>query len=236
MCKDQGPVAHSPKCVYRHALLLAYLAYRGMVDHEQNPKAADMVGQIPAIFKESWTQDLSLDAAEKRFMKTPFGRLTPGQRSEASWLIERLSPLAWALQISELPPCFSQIKGAKVSASLGIFQPGTEERVKTAKLRSSDEIVMAAQTYAALYWRLAEHAKGSGPIDFYEKVKDPESEHLTVDGLEFIDRDLAINGTPLHSVSQAQLGITNAIVYQRYKAFRWLLGMEHGMPTVTLVH
>lgn len=106
MCKGEGPVAHSPKCVYRHALLLAYLAYRGMVDHEQNPKAADLVAQIPAIFKESWTQDLSLDAAEKRFMKTPFGKLTFGQRSEASWLIERLSPFGLGARNLRTPSIF----------------------------------------------------------------------------------------------------------------------------------
>lgn len=236
MCETEGPIAHSSQCVYRHALLLAYLAFRGMVDHEQNPRAAKMAGHIPTILQEDWTEGLTLDAAEQRFVNTPFGSLTPAQRSEASWLIERMAVLAWAIGLGDLPPFYRKIDGAKVSGGLGMFRTGVSERIDASILRDADEVLMGGRTYAMLYWRLSEHAEGTGPIDLYQKVKDPESEHLTVNGLELHDRDLAIDGVPIQLVPEVQLGLAGAIVFQRYKGFRWLLGLERPLSTVTAIN
>lgn len=235
MCKNQGPVAHSPQCIFRNALFLSYMAYRGMVDHEQNPNAAKTAGRISELFKEDWMELVNPDATELRFVNAPFGSLTAGQCAEASWLIERMAVLAWAVGACELPLFHSKINGAKVSKALGIFQPGTCERIEAAKLRSPDEIVMGAETYSALQWRLSERASNPVRIDFYEKVKDPESNHLTIEGLEFCDNDLAIGGVPLCAVPEKDLGFTFAIVYQRFKGFRWLLGYDRGESTVTAV-
>lgn len=212
------------------------MAFRGMVDHEQNPNAAKMAGRIPEIFNENWMELVVPDATELRFINAPFGSLLPAQRAEASWLIERMAVLAWAVGAAELPPFFRQINGAKVSKTLGIFQAEAKERVEAAHLRSPDEIVMGAETYAALQWRLSEHARNPGHVDLYQKVKDPESEHLTVEGLEFIEGDLAIEGVPLSTVQQEKLGLTFSIVYQRFKGFRWLLGYDRGESTVTAVN
>ncbi len=183
------------------------MAFRGMVDHEQNPNAAEMAARISGIMKEDWIERLVvLDAAEQRFVNAPFGSLTPGQRTEASWLIERMAVLAWAIGATELPPFFTKINGARVSKTMGIFQPGAKERAEASKLRNPDEIIMGAETYAALQWRLQEHVRKPGHVDFYAKVKDPDSEHLTVDGLEFHENDLAIDGVPLSTVAQEKLG------------------------------
>ena len=230
MCDPEGPIAHSAQCVYRNALFLSYMAYKAMVDGDSHPKAIEMVAKIPGIFQEDWMDDLTLDLAEQRFVNAPFGTLKQQQRAEASWLTERMAVLAWALGIAELPPFYHLVHAPKVSTTLGIFQPGAKERVAKAKLRHPDDVVMAAKTYSALYWRLSEHIKDPNPIDFYNRMLDPENHHLTVDGLQFHEGDLAINGVPLNQLPEEKLGLTCSIVFQRYKELRWLLGLNGVNP------
>src|SRR5580698_5691273 len=103
-----GPIAHSPQCIHRTALFLAYMAYRAMIDDDPSPQAAAMAAKIPAIMKQNWIDGLELDAAEERFINAPLGALIPQQRIEASWLIERMAVLAWAIGTAELPPFFTK--------------------------------------------------------------------------------------------------------------------------------
>jgi hypothetical protein len=212
------------------------MAYRGMIDGDQHPNAAKMAKRIPAIMKQNWIAGLTLDAAEQRFVSAPFGTLKQQERIETSWLIERMAVLAWAIGAAELPPFYLRVNGANVSSTLGMFQPGAEEKIENARLRDPEEILMGARTYAALTWRLTEYVRDSTPIDFYQKIKDPESHHLTVDGLEFCDSDLAVEGVPLRKVEDALLRLTCAIVYQRNRQFRWLLGFERGESVVPTVN
>jgi len=234
-CDPPGPIAHSAQCVHRTALFLSYMAYKGMVDGQDHPSAAERVNSIPAIFQQDWMGGLTLDAGEKRFVNAPFGTLQPYQREEASWLIEGMAVLAWAVQAAELPPFHRKVNGAKVSKALGIFQADAGERIEQATLRNPDEIVMGARTYAALLWRLNEFVKDRKPVEFMNRLSDPDG-HLIVDDLEFLDGDLAIEGLSLEKVPDEKLYVVGAIAYERNRRFRWLLGFERGVSTVTTVN
>ena len=234
-CDRDGPLAHSAQCVHRTALFLAYMAYKGMVDGTDHPKAAEMVNRIPTIFQQDWMDGLTLDAAEKRFVNAPFGTLKPYQRAEASWLIEGMAALAWALRLAELPPFYSMSKGAAVSKALGIFQADAGDRIEQATLRKPGEIIMGAHTYGAVMWRLNEYLKDQKPVEFAKKLTNTDG-HLVVDGLEFLDGDLAVEGRPLDKVPEEKLSQVGAIVFQRNRQFRWLLGFERGESTVTTVN
>ena len=211
------------------------MAFKGMVDGDGQPKSAERVNSIPAIFQQDWMDDLTLDAAEERFVNAPFGTLLPFQRTEASWLIERVAVLAWALDQATLPPLYEKVNGAKVSVTLGMFQADAKDRVERASLRNPDEIVMAANTYIALMWRLQDFHRDRQAIDFRKKLTEKEG-HLVVDGLEFEDGDLAIRGLPISKLSEDILGLTSTVVYQRFRQFRWLIGLERGESTVTAVN
>jgi Domain of unknown function (DUF4272) len=211
------------------------MAYKGMVDGNENRKAAEMVNSIPGIFQQDWMEGLTLDAGEQRFVNAPFGTLQPDQRAEASWLIEGMAMLAWAVDVTKLPPFYRMINGAEVSKALGIFQTDARERIEQATLRNPDEIIIGAHTYAALMWRLNEYQKERKPVAFSKKLSDADG-HPIVDGLEFMDGDLAIDGLSLDKIPDEKLGMVGAIAYQRNRQFRWLLGFERGESTVTTVN
>lgn len=234
-CDSDGPIAHSAQCVHRNALFLSYMAYKGMVDGDRRPKAKEMVNSIPAIFRQDWIDGLTLDAGEKRFVNAAFGTLQPFQRAEASWLIEGMAVLAWAVGVANLPPFYRKINGSEVSKALGIFQPDARERIEQATLRDSDEIVMGARTYNALMCRLNEYLKERKRVELCKKLSD-EKGHLIVDGLDFLDGDLAIEGLPLDKTPDEKLALVAAIAYQRNRQFRWLLGLERAVSAVSTVN
>lgn len=236
MCESGELVAHSAQCVYRHALFVSYLAYRGAVDGEKNPKAAELAAKIPNLFKQNWIRGLSIEAVEQRFVDTPFGSLSVGQRTEASWLVEGMVVLAWAVGMADLPPFYSKVNGAKVSAALGIFRPDPDERIRKAALRDENEILMGARACDAVLWRLSQYLLDPIPMEFYKRLMDSEGRHLTIDGLEFLDGDLAVEGKPLSAVPINDLREIGSITYDRNRRFRWLLGLEDGLATLTTVN
>jgi hypothetical protein len=236
MCDPTGCVMHSPQCIHQHALLLSYLSCRAMIDGDINPRAQHLAQQIPGILSQPEFEGLNLDAVEKRFFKAPFGSLNRNERAEASWLIEGMAVLSWAIGKSDLPPFHQKVEGSKASAALGIFQPDSPERIAGATIRNPDEVESGAITYSALSWRLSEQNKSPKAINFAEKLKDPKSPHLLVDGIELKDGDLAIDGTSLREVPPKRFGEVSGIVFQRYKAFRWLLGLENGYATLTTIN
>jgi hypothetical protein len=236
MCDPTGCVMHSPQCIHRHALLLCYLSWRAMIDGKIDPRTHQLAQQIPIILSQPEFEGLNLDAVEKRFFNAPVGSLNRNERTEASWLIEGMAVLSWAIGKSELPTFHQKVDGRKASAALGIFQPDTPERITGATIRNPDEVESGAITYSALSWRLSEHIKCPQTINFAEKLKDPKSPHLLVEGIELKDRDLAIDRTSLREVPTERLGEVSGIVFQRYKAFRWLLGLENGYATLTTIN
>ena len=235
MCDSTGCVMHSPQCIHRHALLLSYLSWRAIADGDTNVRAHQLARQIPFTLRQPEFEGLNLDAAEKRFFSTPFGTLKNRERTEASWLIEGLAVLSWAIGKCDLPPFHQKIEGSKVSIAIGLFQPDSLERISAAAIRNPDEVESGAITYSALCWRFSEQAKNPQPVDFAGKLKDPNGPHLLVDGIPIKDGDLAIDGSPICEVPAERVAEVASVVFQRYKAFRWLLGLEDGYATLTTI-
>lgn len=237
MCEESnGPFAHSPQCMYRSALFYAYTACRGMIDGDQSPKAQSTARRIQEIFKQSWLDGLILEAAEERFINAPFGTLNDFNRSEASWLIERMAVLAWALGVAELPNYYTKVDPYSVSQSLGIFGNDHSQRIAKATIRGTDEITMRGQLYHVLAWRLSEFRGDRKTIDLKAKLTAEDSPHLIVDGIYFIDNDLAVNERALGALSDVAFDQAAALVHYRYKEFRWLFGYEREESTISALN
>jgi hypothetical protein len=233
MCQQSTGVLHSARCVHETALLLSYLACRAMIDGERSSGAEAMAGKIPALIRQE--EIGGLDAAEIRFINSPFGSLTVAERCEASWLIEGMAVLAWALEKAELPSFWQRVDAAHISDKLGMFRPGVKDGLARAALRDSEEIGTAALSYAALHWRLAKHNENPGKVDFEEHLKHPDTGVALAHDFELLEGDIVIDGAPLERITRQRFLEIWCIVRERIKAFRWLLGFDHGYGTLTMV-
>jgi hypothetical protein len=174
---------------------------------------------------------------ETRLLNAPFGTLTDFERVETSWLVEGMLVLAWAIGKAELPKFGTKCNAASVSIGLGMFRPGTKERLTQAVLRDPGEIEAAALSYLALNWRIGKFiADPREKLDFVASLKDPNSPHLVVDGVELVDGDMAIDGLPLPKVKRDRFGEVFTIVRQRFNAFKWLQGYATQYAADTTVH
>ena len=221
---EPRPYLQSAENVHRRALALAYLACRAMIDGNTNPNAAKMAENIKVFTKGVGIDDQFL-APEARLLSSPFGSLAAFQRFEASWLVEGMVVLAWSLGKAELPRFDTKCNAGPGSMALGMFRPGTKEKLGASVLRDPEEIENAAVRYLALNWRIGKFA--SNPLEKFDLVaslQSPGSPHLVVDGIDLHDGDLVINGLPLGRVPRERLEEIFGIVRERFNALKWLQG------------
>lgn len=226
---------HVAHCVYSMALGQCYLACRAMIDGDPDPEAQAMADRILAFTREAGIYEI-YEPAEIRLLQAPFGSLPRRERVALSWAVEGVAVMAWALGKAPLPPFDTKTQGAPIGCALGLFEHGSGESLQEAKLRNLAEIQMCALSYTVLSWRLAQYIEKRERLDFAARLKEPDGPHLTVDGINLQDGDLAIDGMPLEQLDEERLVEVCSIVRERHKAFRWLLGYEKNYAAVATVH
>jgi hypothetical protein len=95
---------------------------------------------------------------------------------------------------------------------------------------------MRGQLYHVLAWRLSEFRGDRKTIDLKAKLTAEDSPHLIVDGIYFIDNDLAVNERALGALSDVAFDQAAALVHYRYKEFRWLFGYEREESTISALN
>ncbi|HEY2472587.1 MAG TPA: DUF4272 domain-containing protein [Terracidiphilus sp.] len=228
---NQPPQLRSAEIVHRRALALAYVVCRAMIDVDPNPNAKKMSEMI-LFFINGVGLTPDLLPHELRMLNTPFGKLKLDECASTSWLSEGMVTLAWALGLADLPDPRTKCHPGPPSMGLGMFRPGTKERLSQAALRDPAEIDMKFSTYLSFNWRIGHFVlHPEEKMDFIARLKDPNSPHLLVDELEFIDDDVAIDGMPLANVPHDRAGEVAFIVRERFNAFKWLQGYSEQYST-----
>ncbi len=169
---------------------------------------------------------------ELAMLNAPFGTLSLSDCVATSWLSEGMVALAWSLGLAELPNPRTKCHPGPASMSLGMFQPGTKERLSQSVLRDAEEIEMKFGTYLAFNWRIGHFVlHPEEKMDFVAHLKGPDSPALLVDELEFVDGDAAIDGMPLAKVPHDRAGEVAFIVRERFNALKWLQGSSERYST-----
>lgn len=233
--KGQPPQLQNAGLVHRRGLALAYLTCRALIDADPNPRAREMSEKI-LFFVNGVGLTSDLLPHEMRLLKAPFGSLNETECAATSWLSEGMVLLAWAIGHAELPDFRTKCHPGPAAINLGMFRPGTKDRLAQATLRDPMEIEMKALTYLALNWRIGHFLLNPAEkIDFAARLKDPQSPHLLVDEVELLDGDMAIDGVPLVEVPHQRAGEVAFIVRERFNALQWLQGYAEHYSTEATV-
>jgi hypothetical protein len=227
---------HQADSVYSVALGQCYLACRAMIDGDPDPGALEMAGKILPLTHKAGVFE-TYDPAEVRLLQAPWGSLPRTARVALSWAVEGVAVMAWALGKAELPPFDIRCEGAPVGSALGLFQLEGSEALRDATLRDPAEIEAHALNYEVLSWRLEQFLETRQRIDFATRLKDSIILHSIAGDFTLLeDGDLAVDGAPLVEISEERLSEVCAIVRERHKAFRWLLGYEKNYAAVTPIN
>jgi hypothetical protein len=177
-----------------------------------------------------------LTAEEARVFARTAESLTEREQINASWRVESLYVLAWALGLRDsLPPFDTQVNPEK---DLGGLPPDDRERFESkAKLRSRREINKARDVAELWHWRSRTYQLASSgeppfkddPVDGFQSyddiVKDVAA-GVAREGLFVpIKGDFPALGKPYRALTERQWHSVSSIASERHFALNWLCGL-----------
>lgn len=222
--EDEGedePDPPSPMRVARRAMVLAALSYRGLLEQDEDGEE-----HRPELL--AWVGELSLDdeieADEWKILQRPVGRLDQQEVVNATWMVEGLSVLTWALGlVDSFPPADEQVDPGKPYAALGLLDAKVAKNViKGAELRSTSELETCRSRQFAIHWRLRNYSLRPQAMDFNEFARTAWFGPLDITDLRLIENDLALGGQPISRASRQIRSSAASTALERHRAANWL--------------
>lgn len=189
--------------VARRALALAAVTARAILEQDTDNEAAPST----AADLLAWLTDLriadELEAEELAVLECPVGELEQGPQIGATWRLEGLGVLAWALGKYEIPAHDELVSLDALWESVGLLNRDVSSRILARPaLRSHDEIAELANRLFAVHWRLRNFHIDPSPMDFADFAATCWFGPLDIAGLPLIDGDLALQGERIDRASE----------------------------------
>ena len=209
--------------VARRALALTAVTIRAIL--EQDPKAKNTA----TVYKEllAWVKAVGIDDEfepdERAVVHLKPGKMTDRQQIDATWRLEGLVVLAWALGRFEIPPHDRLVDFNPMWQSLGWPDPAeTKDRLAAASLRPRAEIMALRNRLFALHWRLRNFRIRPEVMDFAEFARTCWFGPLDTTGLPLVDGDLAIGGQRIDQADRDRRATSHSAAQERHQAVNWL--------------
>jgi hypothetical protein len=232
---DDGfiPTPPTPERVTKRALVLAAVSCRGVIENDPDPEGAEGLRNRLLPWLEAVGAATELEDRERQMLSAPIGLLDRKASLNASWQSEGMTALAWALDCIELPPFYEQCDPAETAAKMGFLRTLEETPLSKPFLQPADQIGALADSYLTVHWRLREQTLRPRHMDFVEYVAQCNWGPLHLDGVETVEGDLAVKGTPLNRLKENQFREALSITQERHHALNWLRGFEELYSLVT---
>jgi len=218
--------------VARRAAILSTVVGRGLIEADEAVQDGDalIASDLLAYFDEL---DLARDAEpeEEALIRAPYGTLPDQAVIDATWRAEGLAVLSWALGVlDELPPIDETVDLHALAerlrlpwgsaAEIGILS-SPELRRSPAEIDALDTMLLTA------HWRVRQFTHiDPKPMDYVAWVPGVEWAQLSLEGLDVVDRDLAIGGVPITRADGDAISTTGSILTERRIAVSWLQGYD----------
>ena len=231
--EEAEPIPPSAERVARRALVLAAVVCRSGIEGDAGNADAEMFrGSVV-----TWAEDVGLtdefEPEEMALLRTPLGKLVVRQRIDASWRVEGLAVLGWALGRTELPPYDLQADGPAVGLALGFHEATALTVLAAPRLRDRRELTSLADQLFSLHWRLRQYSLDGARLDFVDFARRASFGPLAIDGLRICEGDLEIRGAPLFRAPEELWQEAMSIARERQQAANWLEGQDAIYSEVT---
>ena len=209
--------------VQRRALALSAVVCRGYLEQDAGNAEADR-------FRESigdWLREHrvweELESEEQALLGTPLGKASAQSVVDATWRSEGLVVLAWALGRLEMASHATAVDPKVATDAVGFL---SEEPLRDATLRSSEEVAAMADRYFAVHWRLREFSLRRRPLDFEKFAKTSWFGPLHIVGVPLVEGDLEVAGKAITDAAPDELDQCTSIARERHQASNWLRGVH----------
>lgn len=221
---DPMDVTLTANRVARRSLVLAAVVCRASIERGVgDPDAEALHGRILV-----WLTGLNLwdevEPSEETMLRAPLGLLESQDVIQATWYVEGLAVLAWALKLFEFPYHGEQVDSYIVTDALWFLDEAAENVITNAELRSTEELEACREFFYAVHSRLRDHVRNNVPRDFTRWVEEEWLKSLGIDaGALFAQSDLAIDRKSINETNDERLQEFMAITLERHRAIIWLV-------------
>jgi hypothetical protein len=209
--------------VARRALALTAVTVRAILEQDTaDPEAEDTFQALLA-----WVDDIGIDSefepSERELVQTELSGLHPKAQLNATWRLEGLVVLAWALGRFQLPPPDQLVSLRPLWESLGYFDPEVAKALLTMPtLRPREEMRTLRQRLFAIHWRLRNYFANPGVMNFTEFARTCWFGPLDISGLPLVKGDLALGGKRIDRASADAFDAAHSASQERHQAANWL--------------
>jgi uncharacterized protein DUF4272 len=220
---DENAQPPTAERVARRALALTALTARAIMEQSaDSPGTAESHRDLFEWIEETGIGD-ELEPEEWEVLQRPLGKLDEQMQTDATWRLEGLVILAWALGKFKIPPHDQLIDVDSLWDSLGLSNTDRAlELLDRPKLRSREEIAALRNRLFALHWRMRNFHINSEVLDFAEFARTCWFGPLDITGLPLAGGDLSIGGRRLDQAPEEEQSSVHSAAQERHQAANWL--------------
>jgi|SRR6185312_7435821 len=217
----------SAQQVARRALCLCALVCRGYTDNGAGDPHSEQLRERILEWLSRNELQAHLEPWEADLISAELGQSPQDCVYKATWAVEGLSVLAWALGRFDFPAHDQQVDPYAVTDSLYFLADDAKDVIATARLRGGEELVASRELMYAIHCRLRGYLRNKTAGDISHWMEQDWLEALGVDRARLIvDGDLAIGGKPISAVGAENVQKCEWAVCQQHRASIWLVGEE----------
>lgn len=226
--EDDGlePTPPDAARVARRALVLAAVANRGLIENERGSfEQPDEIRELMLQWIDAAGIADELEPEEWKVLQRPVGSLDPRSMTNATWRLEGLAILLWALGRHTPPPYDELVVPGELfdAAHLG-DEVAAREFIPEAKLRPAEEIRALATHLLMVHWRLRDFSLRPAPMDFVAFSKKSWIGEFDLTPFRIEKNDLALRGRPIAEADPEVLSTCQSSAMERHLAINWLSG------------
>lgn len=164
-----------------------------------------------------------LEPDEWEALQRPLGKMDERMQIHATWRLEGLVVLAWALGHAATPPVDELVSFYLVWKRLGLLNVDVAQRLLSQPtLRPREEIRTKRGQFFAAHWRLRNFQLNREVLNFAEFAKTCWFGPLDISGMSLNDGDLELQGARLDRRPRHIVGTALSAAMERHKAANWL--------------
>lgn len=221
--EEYAPDPPSAERVARRALALTAVSVRGLLEQDTEDAGARRMHRDLLAWVEQGGVTSELEAYELALIQQPLGELDPRAQLNASWRLEGLAVLVWALGLADLPPHDALVEPDALWTPMRLMDAGgARTLVADAALRPREEIEGLRSRLFALHWRLRDYGINGRSMDFAAFARTAWFGPLDIAGVPLVDGDLAIGGRRIDRADRDDLGRAHSAAQERHLAANWL--------------
>jgi hypothetical protein len=153
------------------------------------------------------------------------GKLDRQAAVDATWRLEGLAVLAWALNRFDLPPHDQQVDPGKLLPALGILNAERSKALLAEPaLRPPDELKARSDQLFAIHWRLRNFRLKPEAMNFRDFARTAWFGPLNIEGVRLVGDDLAVGDSAIANADPDAVGAAQSAAEERHKAINWLHG------------